>query len=103
MVWLTKLGPSFLSRSHPVPSLSLSFHPRWPHFMLSSITGLCTTHFFRMEHSSCPTCPGNSSLQFRLPYDTLSITFVSFIHHTLIISAAVMTVVVVFLCIYVYY
>ena len=24
MVWLTKLGPSFLSRSHPVPSLSLS-------------------------------------------------------------------------------
>ena len=62
--------------------LSLSFYPRWPHFMLSSITGPCPTHFFPMEHSSFPTCPGNPSFSLDFPMTLSSshlfITFSSF-------------------------
>ena len=103
MVWLTKLGPCFLFQSHPLFSPPLSFYPHWPHFMLSSTTDRALHNPLLYGAFFLPNLSRKLILQLRLPYDTLFITFFSFIHHILIISAAMMTVLVVFLCIYVYY
>ena len=65
MVWLAKLGPCCLFQSPPLFP-PLSFYPHWPHFMLSSTPGPCTTRFC-MEHSSFPTCPGNSLFSLDFP------------------------------------